>query len=40
MLIKGILKLFVEVFVEPQLLFIKSFYPPYTIRYRSKKRSV
>ena len=28
MLIKGILKLFVEVFVEPQLLFIKSFLSP------------
>lgn len=36
MLISGILKLF----VEPQLQFIKSFYPPYTIRYRSKKISL
>lgn len=30
-----------ETFVESQLQFVKSFLsPPYTIRYRSKKRSV
>lgn len=36
----GYSETFVEVFVESQLQFVESFLSPYTIRYRSKKRSV
>lgn len=31
---------FVEFFVEPNCSSLKAFYPPYTIRYRSKKISL